>query len=626
MSLNDLSALGVGEWHCVELCGAVSRKLPVESHTLSTHIPPAGMALYFRLIVYLSTFFFVASLAALPALLLNAGGQRLSEEDSDGLGLAALSLGNLGPPKTKAFQQNDTLSNDDFVVTMPFFGSRYTLAEAASVTTYADFAYSVLFLLFALWWTRKLHATERSVDDENVTAADYSVFVRGLPRNTTVAEVRAHFDALYNLRARDWTFQSSLAKCYCGQKDERRRQFHGPKAAARLERKWMEYNRARARRVRRGCCGRTRVAPTAANAVARPPPVDWRDWFVSPTLNATNSNDSAYLRSWVAEVTLCYPNGGLLRRYQALQGLRSSLLHARAAVKVYSDPRGWTPRQAGCCGVCCECESDWGCAAGGGRCCIVRRGPLAKRLAAAEAHLQRIEARLRKLDLRHASTLRSDVIGAFVVFNNEESYRRCLYDYDGSDRWYADLCGRGSNACCQAAPLRLRGQALMVTPAPEADDVIWENLQTTGAERALRVACTNIVMLLLLALSFVAIVLSQQQQAELNQFLPELEVCERQAPAVAYGGIAAVPAAVPPLERFKTLDASCDAVPDAAAGSLLNIWYEGEGAPTPPPPFGPPAGGPSGCRGGHPAPSAESLRRCMCARLRDGCRPVRGAG
>jgi len=543
------------------------------------------MALYFRLLVYLSMFFALASLAALPALLLNAGGQRLTQEDSDGLGLAKLSLGNLGPPKDKAFVVNDTLSNDDFVIEMAFFGTQYTLSEAAQVITYADFVYSVLFLLFALWWTRKLHATERSVDDENVTAADYAVYVRGLPRDATVGEVRAHFDALYNLRAPDWTWKGSCSRCYCGHKDTQRRQFRGPKAAARLERKWMEYNRARAARTRKGCCGGTvRVAPSAGGAaVARPAPVDWRDWFVSPTLNATNSSDPGYLRSWVAEVTLCYPNGALLRRYQALQGLRSRLLHARAAVKVYSDPRGWTPRQAGCCGVCCECEVDGSCAGGGCRCCLVRSGPLAARLAAAETHLQRIEVRLRRLDLRHASKLRDDVIGAFVVFNNEESYRRCLYDYDGTKAWWMDLCGRGPNHCCQPPPLRMRGRALVVGQAPEADDVIWENLQTPQWERSLRVACTNLLMLLLLAVSFVAILLSQQQQADLNLFLPELAICEQQAPAAAYGGIAAVPSDLPRLTRSKTMDSSCDSVPGASSGSLLYLWYEGSAAPPTPP-------------------------------------------
>ncbi|CAE7852881.1 unnamed protein product, partial [Symbiodinium sp. KB8] len=106
VSLNDLSALGI------------------------------GMALYFRLLLYLVGFFTLASLAALPAILLNAGGQRFTDEDVDGLGLARLTLGNLGPPPATALDFNSTADADAFTVSLPFFGTQYTLAEAADVLTY----------------------------------------------------------------------------------------------------------------------------------------------------------------------------------------------------------------------------------------------------------------------------------------------------------------------------------------------------------------------------------------------------------------------------------------------------------------------------------------------------------
>ena len=541
-----------------------------------------GMALYFRLLLYLVGFFTLASLAALPAILLNAGGQRFTDEDVDGLGLARLTLGNLGPPPATALDFNSTADADAFTVSLPFFGTQYTLAEAADVLTYADLAYSLLFIAFCVWWVRKLEATERSVDDENVTAADYAVFVRGLPKDATVADVRAHFDRLYNLRKVDWTYNAGCC-CCCLSKTTQRRQFHGPRAAARLEKQYAEAMRALGRR-RDGpgclCCPgqRGRVAPSG-----RPLPrsrVDWRDWFVSPVLNATNTNNPAYLKSWVAEVTLAYPNGGLIRRYRALQAMRTRLLHARAVIKVYTDPRGWQPSQAGCCGV--EVETDCSCSTGWGRCCIVRSGSLASRLAAAETHLKRIEERLRSLDLRHAAQLSSDVTGAFVIFNNEESYRRCLYDYQHSDAWYNDLCGLGCNRCCQPPPLRFKEKRpLVVTPASEPSDVIWENLQTPQWERALRVTCTNTAMLLFLVASFVAIVLSQRQQEAFSNTLPTVAVCQADAPAIAFRGRGSIPDPLPSLQRTRGLDAACSTAMNVSGQDFVHLWYTDTPAPAP---------------------------------------------
>ncbi|CAE7509032.1 unnamed protein product [Symbiodinium sp. KB8] len=385
-----------------------------------------------------------------------------------------------------------------------------------------------------LWWLWRMHDIDRKLTDGDVNMSDYSVHVMGLPEDATEQQVRAHFDRLYNLRKPDWVYESSCAECFCNRKIMMRRQFKGPKLASTLFKEWV---RARSRVPRRGggCCGAEAALEDIRSDASAP--VSWQDWATCPVLNAANTGQQEYLRSWVAEVTLVHPNGGLLRRYKALQKLRDRQMQARAAVKVYSNPK-WVPGATG--GLCCgavEVHVDRSCAGGPLQLCYVRSGPREARLAATRQRLAAIESRLHKLDLKHARSINSSVIGAFVVFNNEESWRRCLYDYQVSQRWYFPVVAAcRCHRTCQAPPLWFENKhPLIVHRAPAPTDVIWENLEVPGWERALRISLANLCMLLFLAASLIGIVLAQQQQEAFRGTLPSQEVCTVQAPTVAWG-------------------------------------------------------------------------------------------
>ena len=62
------------------------------------------------------------------------------------------------------------------------------------------------------------------------------------------------------------------------------------------------------------------------------------------------------------------------------------------------------------------------------------------------------------------------VAAAFVTFNDYQSMQRCVDDYDGSDSWFRYRF--------QPTPLQYKGkQRLIVTPAPEPSDILWENIE-----------------------------------------------------------------------------------------------------------------------------------------------------
>ena len=513
---------------------------------------------------------------------------RFSEDELDSSGLALYTLGNLGGKAinangtvldgssgaTRVDQDGDALQR---VITVPLFGTTYSVTRAANLVTLADFAYSTVFLLFILWWIFKYRSVNRSLTDGDVNVSDYAVYVTGLPKNATSAAVRDHFDGLYNLRKPDWTWPSRFEECLCNRKVFGRRKYVGAKKATALYNKWVGRVRPRSTRSCCSCC-----SPSHSGDTMRDAPVNWEDFAATPVLNASNTADESYLRSWVAEVTLVHPNGKLLRRYKDLQGLRDLQLHTRAAIRKYKS-KGWTPAQSGgLCGGKYEVVWDCSCAAGRGKCVEVRSGAVATRLAAARTRLAAIEARIHKLDLKHAQQLNTDVLGAFVVFNNEESLLRCLNDYQSSTRWYS-TAGRmlGCFQCCQPPPLLFNHTVpLKVRRAPEPSDVIWENLETPPWERGLRVLGVNLGVLLFVAASMVGILLAEQQQSALNDILPPTSVCGTFAPAVVHG-----------LEAVQsgTVDVSLDRAPadDALCSTALGresvyLWWKGSGAVAPP--------------------------------------------
>ena len=535
-----------------------------------------AVSLHFHLLRELGFFFLIATFITLPSMLMNKAGERVTDESQDPLGFAVLSLGNLGPLETSQVDADSLASSVQvglntsaggvngtrYTITMPF-GETLTLSEASGWQAWLDVMSVLLFLITCLIWVRRIRKVRDQVDSNNVTAADYSVLVRGLPRDATEHSVRQHFDRLYNLRQRDWVYPSSCWRCYIGRKTKYRRQFIGPARAAHLyalrmqltaELKHRGQNKgARTMRIpsipmhsallaiaRKDADAaqklHQRAAVLAASGVAPSslPKVGWEDWETKPTLDASNTADPEYLRSWCAEVTIIKSNGNLLRKYQQLRHLRSELRQVRAFAKRY-DPR--SP------------EAD------------------ARKYAKYIEKHNVLEAKLQQFDLKNAGKWSDDCVGAFVVFNNEESFRRVLQDYHLSRTW---LCRR----CCQQPTLLYHRQfPLEVRRAPEPSDVLFDNLDTSAAEKCARRSGINLFMLLLLALSFVAIVIAQEQKEEFAKRVPDLTVCDLEAPAAAFGSYDN--AASARLARRTDLDATC------GDGHVWMQWVDGHGSPAP---------------------------------------------
>lgn len=394
------------------------------------------VGMYFRIIMYSGCFFLLATIVAAPALLLCYGGDRLPKEEIDVLQTSLFSLGNLGPSQESILELNVTACesgqrseacNTAFQVDMAFTGVFFDLEDASLIITGVDVVISIGFAILLWFISCRIRHVTSIVGDNNTSAADYAIYVRNLPRDATHEQVLFHFNRLYDLRNPDWTFPGHSCCCCCSRaKPERRRQYKAPTTAARqIAGEILSIERQALLRAEQ-----TGEEPDIDIGLERKQRKELRrclgpgGTIIAPVLNCENTANKAYLRKWVAEVAIVNPNGDLIRQYKEIQPLLVKIRRARALVRKYMPDS--------------QHSND-------------------KLLIQAEQEREGLE---RQLDSIHAAALQqssSDCVGAFVIFQNEESFRRCVADYRGSDTFWGNWM--------QATPLQFERHVYRNPPA-----------------------------------------------------------------------------------------------------------------------------------------------------------------
>ncbi len=197
-----------------------------------------------------------------------------------------------------------------------------------------------------------------------------------------------------------------------------------------------------------------------------------------PVLDYSNTGNVIYSGKYVCEVAVAHPNGAKIRLYLKILSLTSKLRLARCEYQkaVYTkDQRG-------------------------------NSKPLEK----AEENLKKLQLRFdqRIAKYNNADSDATDSIceAAFVVFDHEESYIRCLQDYGRYYNWLKRTLFQPKFMCFHKDG---KYYPLQVKRAPEPDDVTWENLEITLTSRNIRRAITAFLTLILILVSFALIVAAQ---------------------------------------------------------------------------------------------------------------------
>ncbi|KAJ0404203.1 hypothetical protein P43SY_002046 [Pythium insidiosum] len=125
-----------------------------------------------------------------------------------------------------------------------------------------------------------------------------------------------------------------------------------------------------------------------------------------------------------------------------------------------------------------------------------------------EKKLERHNVRIEQWFAKHTKGERAQAVTAFITFEEEEGFHRCLTEYP--DLGFV-------HRLFQPSHKRLHGKRLRFRPAPDPTDIVWENLHHPFIERVLRQVIVALVTLTVLFLSFILILLAKLHKTRLER-------------------------------------------------------------------------------------------------------------
>jgi RNA recognition motif-containing protein len=473
-----------------------------------------GASLFLKLQKYLLILLSLAVILNIPLMLLASVGHRIPTRLMGSFSFAYISLGNIGPEDIDAARvrqlsylgnttgttaaSNATVINTqastyaDWLASSDF-GLGLSGSASAIVLPLFD-AFAAIFMLVCVFVFRHRLQTAAVQSDNGVSAADFTVVVKGLPHDTTEKEVADHFSFLFALDGSGVTPEGRL-----------------PLALKRSSLKRIEP----AAPIHPDTDGitRGRLAPLV---------LDEETSDVSKETNimdnlrkgvvesASHSGSNTCVGSWVADVHLVSSDGNVVSNLLTSKLCMSDLRNQRALYKMYAAPRKGKEQK--------------------------EQQEVAKKRAQ-QLEFDLLEARAKVLQSVIASMGCNGT--AFVTFNNEESFQRCLLSYRGSNVFAARLF--------QTRALRLASHGkwyrILVERAPDPSDMLHQNLACSENERQARTCFTAFLTLVLLAIGFVCMIVAQSYTAILMNSVPDFSLCDSEIPSLYTGSYSIATAA-----------------------------------------------------------------------------------
>lgn len=443
------------------------------------------------------------SILALPAIAFCYYGSRVSSSDRDFFGIYQFMIGNIGHDIRSSTYLEDAAC--DFVdisnrtskfllaneTCINVFGNELDMLQVAGYLTVSE-VLQCLMMAFVVWLLRRRTTILSAKADINVcTVTDYSVVVSGLPAVTDHQELLTFFSDLYPLDKADW-----------------------------------------------------RGRPPVSGAL--------------PVENVMNTNNNRYLGTWVAELFIFHKMGAFIHAFKDKEKLTEKLLRSRAMIKMYSEGtkhigghneklrRYWENKMLD---TGAEIEKITLKVMNNTRNDIVYN----KKIHEEEKLSQKRKPKesIGQNDTSHPNggvvpsgpagtpppapppatnkeietySMEGPAVTAFLVFNHCESKARCIEDFARYSQFPFNLF--------YPEELKFNGHKLHVKKAPEPDEILWENLETTTAEKWRRQTLTAVVTVLCLLLGFIIILQSSIYKQRFNEDIPNLGLCDTEIPAL----------------------------------------------------------------------------------------------
>ena len=497
-----------------------------------------GVQLYFKLLQHLAVTMFLLTLCSAPVTATFVYGNRFRFRPYfiDSMYFVFTMMANVGDAKSTAQScVSDTLDSAgeceqslrSETVTLGGRYENFPMERFSIFAAVCDAGCIIIFVLSVLWFRRSMSLMASKEDQNRTTITDYTIMVKGFPRNATKRDIVNFFSDRFNPnddfgrvydKPNERIVDSDLHGDASKQGEEEDKEEEVKK---KLD---MQRRMSRNDAIAKGIYAfdaeeheKIKSTKTAefykkfktqddehrkrALAVSRMNKMDGinlkRDFF--PVKNTANTPESElYKGSWIAEVTMAYEDGPSIRRYMTKQTLVREIKRNKALVQMYSrgspyedlDPDGSMKIQ--CRKRVNDLEETLGRLA----------NTKAEAMIGQPEYPQGYEKNANDGPERRA-------VLAFVVFNHETSFLRAVEAYGTShSSWFR---------ACQATRLRFPipvpnnpdgtpGKSAGAVPihvsrAPDPSDLEWEYLDTTTKSRRIRLLITTMITLSVLAIS-----------------------------------------------------------------------------------------------------------------------------
>jgi len=160
----------------------------------------SGIYLYFYILLTFSGLFLLCSVCSLPSLFFSGCSNGLLVSGSvQGMQLLAqFSIGNIG---TCHLAADKTTADCTRHLTLRLWNHEvhFPAALVAYLIGGLEFLLAVVWMLKVAGFSKSSRVIEKVLEEERLTAADYTVYVRGFPPDTSTDEVARHFNQRYDL-------------------------------------------------------------------------------------------------------------------------------------------------------------------------------------------------------------------------------------------------------------------------------------------------------------------------------------------------------------------------------------------------------------------------------------------
>lgn len=243
-----------------------------------------------------------------------------------------------------------------------------------------------------------------------------------------------------------------------------------------------------------------------------------------PISDVGNSRDSRYEGKWIAECILHKGIGDFISSFKNKQHIMERMYRCRARMKMYAEN---SPHADGHnMSLYMKAEKQ-----------MIHTGAIIDKVT--EQNMKRSGLKIiseRDTEaIKRISNPRSiyynidaDSVAGFIVFQYGESMARCVSDYTRYSSFPMSLF--------YPQELKFRGHKIKVVKAPEPDQIIWEHIEVTDAEKTYLRARTGIITISLVILCFIIILQASIYKALFAKNIPQLSLCTSVIPNIYTNG------------------------------------------------------------------------------------------